>query len=364
MKYSPITFLILSVLFCFFPLKAGAEVKRINAPLDHLNTVMQQQIKDKYVYSGLAQFYNGLHAFVVRSDGVEKLGEQPMQLKENQWVAIVGHYNVLAFQHPGLTIRFNNQTIQCAGIDSAPLIQAVVLPKSELGQVSPALLKLKYVHLWKPFRLLCLGVEHVLAWINAMHYQGWGVSIILFSIFFKLCILPANILLVRAQRKVSHIQAKLAPTLAQIKSQYSGEVAHQKVMDAHQASGVSPFYTLKPLLLTVLPIPFLIAIFNVLGEMDQLAGSSFLWIQDLTRPDAYHSAVNLLPILMTVFTLFAAWLHQNTIVTQQELKKQKFKLYGMAFCFLILFYCFPAAMVLYWTLANVWQLIQQRLIKI
>lgn len=99
-----------------------------------------------------------------------------------------------------------------------------------------------------------------------------------------------------------------------------------------------------------------------------------MWISDLAFPDAVFdfgvhipllgNSINLLPILMTLLTVFAALLHQNKIVSAKELRKQKNNLYFMALGFLLLFYPFPSAMVLYWTFANIWQLIQQRFVRV
>ena len=145
-------------------------------------------------------------------------------------------------------------------------------------------------------------------------------------------------------------------------------------MAVHKENGVTPFYTLKPLLLTLLPVPFLIAIFNVLGEADLLAGHSFLWIKDFAHPDAIFdygvaivllgSTINPLPFLMTFLTIFAALIHKNKIISATELRKQKISLYCMAFGFFLIFYPFPSVMVLYWTFANIWQIIQQRFIRV
>ncbi len=54
-------------------------------------------------------------------------------------------------------------------------------------------------------------------------------------------------------------------------------------------------------------IPVLLSVFNALGEMPQLAGQSFLWIEDLSRPDtvsgrdsflSFVGGLNLLPLIM------------------------------------------------------------------
>ena len=98
---------------------------------------------------------------------------------------------------------------------------------------------------------------------------------------------------------------------------YSGEEAHNKFLEAHKAKGVTPYYNLKPLLVALFPIPFFIAIFNVLGEIDLISGHSFLWIKDLAYPDSIFyiaieipllgNSINLLPILMTILTIYSSF---------------------------------------------------------
>lgn len=342
---------------------------------DNLNTVIDDNVREPFSYSGLATFYNGLVVYIVDESGIKSLeGENFYSLSPNQHLAVVGHYKIIVVSDMNTTFKFADEKLILKEGGNRQKFQAQILSKSDLAQLSQPLQKLKYAHLWEPFRLLCIGIEKALLWLHSLHSLGWGITIILLSLLFKIIILPANMLLTRTQRNVSHIQARLAPELDTIKANFSGEEAHNKFMAAHKTYGVTPFYNLKPLLLTLAPVPFLIAIFNVLGESDQIAGHSFMWIRDLAYPDAvfYFSmhvpliggSINLLPILMALLTVFSALTHQNKIVTAKELRKQKLNLYFMAFGFLLLFYPFPSAMVLYWTFATLWQLIQQRFISV
>ena len=57
---------------------------------------------------------------------------------------------------------------------------------------------------------------------------GWGISIILLSLFYKILMFPINFFSIISQRKVSYIQASLAPEL-KIKLNFSGEEAHQNL---------------------------------------------------------------------------------------------------------------------------------------
>ena len=357
------------------PQLARADVNKLEVNSNDLNTVIEDKVKEPFSYSGLASFYNGVAAYIVNKRGVKRLDDENFYtLTPSQSLAIVGHYKILVLRNINADISFADEKIILKESNNTERVQAILLLKSDLTQLAQPFQKLKYAHLWEPFRLLCIGIEEILLWLHSFHSLGWGITIILLSLLFKIFFLPANMLLTLTQRNVSHIQSRLAPELETIKANFLGEEAHNKFMAAHKAQGVTPFYNLKPLLLTLAPVPFLIAIFNVLGESDQITGHSFMWITDLAYPDAVFdfgmhipllgSSINLLPILMTLLTIFAALLHQNKIVSAKELRRQKLNLYFMAFGFLLLFYPFPSAMVLYWTFANIWQLIQQRFISV
>ena len=357
------------------PQFSRADINTLEVDSNNFNTVIEDKVREPFSYSGLASFYSGVTAYIVNEKGVKRLDDENFYaLTPSQSLAIVGHYKILVVRNINAEISFADEKMILKESDNTERVQAILLLKSDLTQLPQPFQKLKYAHLWEPFRLICIGIEGALLWLHSLHSLGWGITIILLSLLFKIFILPANVLLTRLQRNVSHIQARLAPELETIKANFSDEEAHNKFMVAHKAQGVTPFYNLKPLLLTLAPIPFLIAIFNVLGELNQIAGHSFMWISNLAYPDAVFdfgvhipllgSSINLLPILMTLLTIFAALLHQNKIVSAKELRRQKLNLYFMAFGFLLLFYPFPSAIVLYWTFANIWQLIQQRFISV
>ena len=91
--------------------------------------------------------------------------------------------------------------------------------------------------------------------------------------------------------------------------------------------------------------------------MPQFQGVSFLWIEDLAYPDSLASLptrlailgseISLLPFVMSTLTL-ASMLYMSGSV-------KKTSVIFMPLLFLILFYPFPAAMVMYWALVNFWQ---------
>jgi membrane protein insertase Oxa1/YidC/SpoIIIJ len=100
----------------------------------------------------------------------------------------------------------------------------------------------------------------------------------------------------------------------------------------------------------------------MLAENIHLLNASFLWIADLSRPDALMSLpfnlpffgrdLNLLPFLMTGLSTVASVLHNPPALNAELRKKQVRHMMLLALGFFALFYTFPAGMVLYWTTSN------------
>ena len=334
-------------------------------------------VGDPYTFYGLASYYNNVDYYLVENARAEKLQSgQIASLSAGQWLVGVGRLKALAIRGEGLSIMQGESEpdLDLSTLTSNTQLFVKSVAKPELPQLSPELGQLRYVHLWSMFSILAKTAEAALIFIQSHLVNSWGLTIIAFAVIIKLLLIPVTIMTVNAQRKVSRVQAQLAPQLADIKANYDGEEAHNRLMAAHKSLGVSPFYTLKPMLATLIQVPVLIAVFNALGEMPQFAGQSFLWISDLAYPDSIGTlpgaiwllgpSVSLLPVLMTAVTVLATLLHQDRLATAQEVKRQKRNLYLLASAFFILFYPFPAAMVLYWTAVNVLQIFQQKLIKI
>ncbi|MCF6300788.1 MAG: YidC/Oxa1 family membrane protein insertase [Proteobacteria bacterium] len=366
--------LIIGVFLLLSPLLNAQQINLQNS--QHISQLVNEHIKEKHEFFGLASYYNQVHYYLVDQTDIYRIAAdtEPVILEDGQWFAAVGRFNILVFQASGAEIYVDSETAQLTIKNLPQGLKSMIVGKPELAAIAQELDQLRYHHLWGPFATLAKLSESTLLWIQKHVVSSWVLVIVVFAILIKLLLLPLAILTVKFQRRVSEVQTILSPQLAQIKQQYDGEEAHNALMAAHKKLGVSPFYTLKPLLATLIQIPVLIAIFNALGEMPQLAGVGVLWIDDLVYPDVVMqlsasipligNKVSLLPVLMMAVTFLATVLFQNSKVSAVELKKQKRNLYLMGLAFLILFYPFPAVMVFYWQLSNTLQIFQQRMIKV
>ena len=325
----------------------------------------------KHVFFGLASFYDRVSFHIVGKDVFQPLkpGER-FVLESGTWLALAARFEVLLVQSPGLSLRVGEwePTLKLLKTRVEPA-RVQVVRKSELHRLGPELDRLRYTHLWAPLSWLARVVEHSLTTIYARVVNHWGLAIVLFSILLKLLLLPVHIAVARMQDEVSRVRWLLEPQTAEIRSNHDGEEAHNRVMAAHRSLGVTPFYPLKPLLGLLIQVPIWIAVFNALGEMPQLAGQSFLWIEDLAYPDViaampfsvplFGTTVHLLPFVMAGAACLAARTFPNARWSKIEGVRQRRNLYWMAIAFLLLFYPFPAAMVLYWTLNNLLQAVVQ-----
>ena len=349
-----------------------AELVRFNREGDF--ALLKPHVLEERPFYGLASYYNSVAFYKFSANGLELLEpNQNIRLAEAEQFAAVGRYNVLQLTTPGIELALGEENFNVIG-DKPLQLNARLVRKDQLKVDAPELDQLRYQHLWFPFAVLARAVEWSLVQLQMLGDFGWGVTIVLFTLLLKILLVPLGILTVGMQRDVSQHQALLAPKLADIKSKYDGEEAHKRIMAAHKELGISTFFALKPLLATFIQVPVWIAVFNALGEMPQLSGEGFLWIENLAYPDSiatlpmtlpvFGNSVSLLPILMTVVTIVSARLFQDRHAPEEELKRQKRNLYMMALAFFVLFYPFPAAMVLYWTLSNALQILQQQKIKV
>jgi YidC/Oxa1 family membrane protein insertase len=182
------------------------------------------------------------------------------------------------------------------------------------------------------------------------------------SLAVNLLMTPLSRIAERFQQEVNETEARLAPELSRIKKNYKGEEQSAKILALYKTERVHPLYSLKSLMGVAVVIPVFIGAFDMLAENIHLLNTGFLWISDLSRPDDFFrlpftlpffgNELNLLPFLMTGLSVIASALH-NPLALNAELRaKQVRNMLLLAVAFFVLFYTFPAGMVLYWTTNN------------
>jgi len=230
-----------------------------------------------------------------------------------------------------------------------------------LRSANPELSTILYAGLWFWLRWICFALYYILSWIAAV-VPSWGLAVMVLSLTVNILMRPLSRIADRFQQQVHATEARLAPELQRIKKEFKGEKQSAKILALYKTERVHPLYSLKSLLGVAVVIPVFIGAFDMLAENIHLLNASFLWIVDLSRPDAlmglpfslpfFGQDLNLLPFLMTGLSTVASVLHNPPALNAELRKKQVRNMLFLAVGFFALFYTFPAGMVLYWTTSN------------
>jgi len=232
----------------------------------------------------------------------------------------------------------------------------------------PVLSGVLFQELWFWMRWLTLGLLFLWEGLSRLVTVA-GVAIVLTSLAVKILMLPLTTVATRWQRDVNEKQSLLLPRIREIKSSSKGEERHRRILELHERSGIHPMFALKSLLGVAIQVPVFFAAYHMLGENFDLNGVAFLWIRDLAMPDRlatlpfhvpfFGNGLNVLPFLMTGVTLLSSWAVDDPSLSPELRARQRRNLYLMAAAFFVLFYTFPAGMVLYWTTNNVLHFIKE-----
>ena len=318
-----------------------------------------------------AAFFSDVDYFVALNGSV-KILENASPIAQLQWVGKADRSRVLAIApfDPDFHAVIKEDTLQLekilplAGNDNVELkFSLLAIPKTTNALAEQGLDRLLLVNLWGWFRWICLLLWSLMQML--FEFSGnWGVSILLLAGLIKIVTIPITRYALRYQELAALQQQKIAPLLAEIKSQYSGVEQSEKIIAVYEQEQYEHSAPFKSLLAIGIQIPILIALFNILGNVSELTGVSFLWVEDLTVSDRLFSLgvsvpyfgqyFNFLPFLLGLVTL-ASMLYTSSGWNLQRLSNGLL----MGGLFFVLFYSFPAALVLYWLASNTLQLIQQ-----
>lgn len=178
---------------------------------------------------------------------------------------------------------------------------------------------------------------------------NWGWSIILLTILIKLAFFPLSAASYRSMAKMK----VLAPRMEKLKAQYGDDKMklQQAMMAMYKEEKVNPLGGCLPMLIQ---IPVFIALYWTLLSSVEIRQAPWLgWITDLSLKDPYY----ILPVLMTV-SMYAQSLLSPPPADPLQAKIMKI----MPLAFSVMFFTFPAGLVLYWVVNNTLSLAQQYVI--
>ncbi|MBU1808838.1 MAG: membrane protein insertase YidC, partial [Candidatus Omnitrophica bacterium] len=196
--------------------------------------------------------------------------------------------------------------------------------------------------------------------------RSWGFSIILLSIFLNLITFPLTAKSFKSMQKMQ----ELHPQMEQLKKQHkdSPEKLNKAVMELYKKYKINPLSGCLPILLQM---PIFIALYAALMKSIELRNTSFLWIRDLSSPDAVRlpftlpiigNHINILPLIMVVAMIMQQKISTKTMgsaVTSEQKEQQKIMLIVMPVVFGFIFYSMPSGLVLYWVVNTLLTITEQ-----
>lgn len=173
-----------------------------------------------------------------------------------------------------------------------------------------------------------------------------GVAIILLTLCLKVLVFPLANKSYKAMQRMKEIQ----PKLAQLKEQYGDDRERftKEMMNFYKREKVNPASGCWPVLIQ---IPIFFAIYKVILVSFEFRHTPFMfWIEDLSAKDPFF----VLPLLMGA-SMFVQM--QLSPPPPDPVQRQVMKL--MPVMFTVLFLMFPAGLVLYWLVNNLFSIVQQ-----
>lgn len=209
------------------------------------------------------------------------------------------------------------------------------------------------------WRWICYPLVKVLNVFYAA-VPNYGVAIILLTILVRLLFWPLTHKSTVGMKKMQEIQ----PLMKEIQAKYKDnpQRMQQETFALYRQHKVNPMSSCLPMLVQ---IPVFIALFNVLRSAVELRYAPFLWIGDLSQPEGLFASwfpfggLNILPILMALTMGLQSALTPST----GDKSQQKMMVVFMPVMMLFMFYSFPSALSLYWTLSQVVSIVQMWLIR-
>ncbi|MDA3939393.1 MAG: membrane protein insertase YidC [Spirochaetia bacterium] len=202
---------------------------------------------------------------------------------------------------------------------------------------------------------------------------NYGVAIIIMTLIVKVVLFPFTH---KSYESTSRMQA-LTPKINEIKEKFKDTPTkmNAEMADLYKREKVNPMGGCLPMLLQM---PIFIALYGLLTKHFDLRGAVFIqgWITDLSAPESIFyfgnlfqipflgwTDIRLLPILFTFTMIISQKLMQSPGANAAGGSSMKMMTTLMPVMFFFMMYNAPSGLLLYWTITNLFTMIQQKFIS-
>ncbi|MFA5255639.1 MAG: membrane protein insertase YidC [Candidatus Omnitrophota bacterium] len=197
-------------------------------------------------------------------------------------------------------------------------------------------------------------------------FKSWGLSIIILSVLLNVLLFPLTLKSFQSMQKMHELHPQMEKLKVQFKD--NPQKLNKEIMELYKKYNINPLGGCLPLLLQM---PIFVALYQALTKSIHLRGASFLWIKDLSMPDAVPipatlpligDHINILPLVMVILMVLQQKVSTKVMgsaVTEEQKQQQKMMLIMMPVMFGFIFYNMPSGMVLYWVVNTLLTIVEQ-----
>ncbi|MEI8169532.1 MAG: membrane protein insertase YidC [Rhodoferax sp.] len=179
---------------------------------------------------------------------------------------------------------------------------------------------------------------------------NWGWSIMALVLLLKAAFYWLNAKAYASMAKMKAINPKITEMRERMKD--NPQQMQQEMMRIYREEKVNPMGGCFPIMIQ---IPVFIALYWVLLSSVEMRNAPWvMWIHDLSSPDPFY----ILPLVMTLTTVL-----QTALNPAPPDPMQAKMMWFMPLAFSVMFFFFPAGLVLYWITNNVLSITQQWIIN-
>jgi YidC/Oxa1 family membrane protein insertase len=315
-------------------------------------------------FTGPAIYTEAKKYHKVEFKDIEKNNVEIDKQADNGYVAMVQHYFASAWLlaqgvQRELFVRKVDTNLYAVGMiaklaelapgaRAAQQAQLYVGPQEEkkLEALAPGL------ELVKDYGWLTILAKPLYWLLDKLEYLigNWGWSIVALVVLLKAAFFWLNAKAYASMAKMKAINPRIMEMRARLKD--NPQQMQQEMMRIYREEKVNPMGGCLPIMIQ---IPVFIALYWVLLSSVEMRNAPWiLWVKDLSAADPYY----ILPLVMTLTTLL-----QTALNPAPPDPMQAKMMWIMPLMFSVMFFAFPAGLVLYWLTNNILSIAQQWLIN-
>ena len=322
-------------------------------------------------FTGPAIYTDIRHYEKIEFKAIEKREDAGKILRESApdgWVAMVQHYFAAAWVLDKSAAPASPWEFFTGKVDANEYSVGMIVP---LGEIAAGATKtvdaklfagpqeenklaalapgLELVKDYGIFKILAEPLFYVLTKLHAL-FGNWGWAIVGLVVLLKIAFYWLNAKAYGSMAKMKAINPRITEMRARLKDK--PQQMQQEMMRIYKEEKVNPLGGCLPI---VAQMPFFLSLYWVLLSTVEMRNAPWIgWIHDLSVRDPYF----ILPLLMTCTSLLQTWLNP----TPPDPVQAKM-MWFMPLIFSVMFFFFPAGLVLYWLTNNILSIAQQYVIN-